>query len=88
METFLASQTPESLKAKKVEAGLTLNGGDDNHGINENGLSNGAHHGLNGNGDEDSSDEEVEVEEVKDELETLKADTLYHDFCLDVSLNR
>jgi len=79
METVLSSQTAESLKTLKnglnseAEHGLISNGGD--------------HHGLNGNGDcHDSSDDEVE--EVKGELEKLQADALYHDFVLDVSLNR
>jgi hypothetical protein len=79
METVLS--TSESLKSLKnglnseAEHGLISNGGDS--------------HGLNGNGDcHDSSDDEVEVEEVKEELEKLQADALYHDFVLDVSLNR
>jgi hypothetical protein len=33
-----------------------------------------------------SSDDEVQ--EVQEELEVLKADTVYHDFLLDVVLNR
>ena len=28
-----------------------------------------------------------DVEEVEHELEVLKADTLYHDFCVDVAIN-
>ena len=83
METVLSSHTSVSLEALKtgseaevVGGGLISNAGDHPHGVDckEEG--------------HDSSDEEVEVEEVKDELENLQADTLYHEFRLDVSLNR
>ena len=81
METVLSSHTSESLEALKIGSevvggGLISNAGDQPHGVDckEEG--------------HDSSDEEVEVEEVKDELENLQADTLYHEFRLDVSLNR
>ena len=39
------------------------------------------------NGNHDSSSED-ELEEVKEELKTLKEDFNYHEFLLDVSLNR
>ena len=77
METVLSTQAPEALKAAKIDSEV-LSVGVISHG--------GDSHGLDGNGHHESSDDEVE--EVKDELEKLQADTLYHDFRLDVSLNR
>ncbi len=41
--------------------------------------------GANGNHETSSEDE---LEEVKEELKTLKEDSVYHEFLLDVSLDR
>jgi hypothetical protein len=43
--------------------------------------------GASANGNHESSSED-EHEEIKEELKTLKEDFVYHEFLLDVSLNR